>query len=108
MKADKLVGKTIEMVEYFEDCNFHLTFTDGTCLSVFANDTDEIDVIYEGEYVQSEGELEVCDLQGQDFALVSEYAEKQHAMELEDYDNFAGLRDNTDPITKITGQTDRL
>ena len=43
-----------------------------------------------------------------DFALVSEYAEKQHAMELEDFDNFAGLRDNTDPITKITGQTDRL
>jgi hypothetical protein len=41
-----------------------------------------------------------------DFALVSEYAEKQHAMELEDYDQFN--RDNTDPITKITGQTDKL
>jgi hypothetical protein len=41
-----------------------------------------------------------------DFALVAEYAEKQHAMELEDYDQFN--RDNTDPITKITGQTDKL
>lgn len=42
----------------------------------------------------------------EDFALVSEYAEKQHALELEDYDQFN--RDNTDPITKITGQTDKL
>jgi hypothetical protein len=41
-----------------------------------------------------------------DFALVAEYAEKQHAMELEDYDQFN--RDNTDPIAKITGQTDKL
>jgi hypothetical protein len=41
-----------------------------------------------------------------DFALVSEYAEKQHALELEDYDQFN--RDNTDPIAKITGQTDKL
>jgi len=108
MKADKLVGKTIEMVEYFEDCNMHLMFTDGTCLSVFAKDTDEVDVIYEGEVIQSDEEVETCDLQAHDFALVSEYAEKQHALELEDFDNFAGLRDNTDPITKITGQTDRL
>ena len=38
MKADKLVGKTIEMVEYPENCNIHLIFTDGTCLSVFAED----------------------------------------------------------------------
>ena len=44
----------------------------------------------------------------EDFALVAEYEDAQHAMELEDFDNFAGLRDNTDPITKITGQTDRL
>lgn len=44
----------------------------------------------------------------EDFALVAEYADAQHAMELEDFDNFAGLRDNTDPITKITGQTDKL
>ena len=41
-----------------------------------------------------------------DFALVSEYAEKQHTMELEDFDQFN--RDNTDPITKITGQTYKL
>jgi len=54
MKADKLVGKTIEMVEYFEDCNMHLMFTDGTCLSVFAKDTDEVDVIYEGEVIHRE------------------------------------------------------
>lgn len=44
----------------------------------------------------------------EDFALVAEYTDAQHAMELEDFDNFAGLRDNTDPITKITGQTDKL
>jgi hypothetical protein len=44
----------------------------------------------------------------EDFALVAEYEDAQHAMELEDFDNFAGLRDNTDPITKITGQTDKL
>jgi hypothetical protein len=106
MKADKLVGKTIESVEYFEDCNMHLFFTDGTCLSVFAKDTDEVDVIYEGEVIQSDDEVETCTLQDQDFALVSEYAEKQHALELEDYDQFN--RDNTDPITKITGQTDKL
>jgi len=41
-----------------------------------------------------------------DFALVAEYTEKQHSMELEDFDQFN--RDNTDPITKITGQTDKL
>ena len=44
----------------------------------------------------------------ENFALVAEYTDAQHAMELEDFDNFAGLRDNTDPITKITGQTDKL
>ena len=42
----------------------------------------------------------------EDFALVAEYADAQHALELEDYDQFN--RDNTDPITKITGQTDKL
>jgi hypothetical protein len=94
------------MVEYFEDCNMHLMFTDGTCLSVFAKDTDEVDVIYEGEVIQSDEEVETCDLQAHDFALVAEYEEVQHALELEDYDQFN--RDNTDPITKITGQTDKL
>lgn len=106
MKADKLVGKTIEMVEYPENCNIHLIFTDGTCLSVFAEDKDEVNVIYESEVIQTEDEVEPCTLQDQDFALVSEYEEVQHALELEDYDQFN--RDNTDPITKITGQTDRL
>ena len=48
----------------------------------------------------------LCEADEEDFALVAEYAEKQHAMELEDYDQFN--RDNTDPITKITGQTDKL
>jgi hypothetical protein len=38
--------------------------------------------------------------------LVAEYEEVQHALELEDYDQFN--RDNTDPIAKITGQTDKL
>ena len=42
----------------------------------------------------------------EDFALVAEYEDAQHALELEDYDQFN--RDNTDPITKITGQTDKL
>jgi len=106
MKADKLVGKTIESVEYFEDWNFNLMFTDGTCLSVFGKDREEVSAILDGEIIQSEDEIEACTLQDQDFALVSEYTEKQHALELEDYDQFN--RDNTDPITKITGQTDRL
>lgn len=44
----------------------------------------------------------LCEADEEDFALVAEYEEKQHAMELEDYDNFTGLRDNTDPVTKVT------
>ena len=48
------------------------------------------------------------DLEEADFALVAEYEERQHAMELEDFDNFGGLRDNTDPVTKATGQTYKL
>lgn len=47
----------------------------------------------------------LCEADDEDFALVAEYEEKQHAMELEDYDNFTGLRDNTDPITKATRET---
>lgn len=102
MKADKLVGKTIEMVEYFEGGNFHLMFTDGTCLSVFMQDDDVASVVLDGEYIECDGDLEPCDLQAEDFALVAEYEERQHAMELEDFDNFGGLRDNTDPVTKAT------
>ena len=49
---------------------------------------------------------EAGDDDNEDFALVAEYEEAQHALELEDYDQFN--RDNTDPITKITGQTDKL
>jgi hypothetical protein len=42
----------------------------------------------------------------EDFALVAEYEEAQHALELEDFDQFN--RDNTDPLARINGQTDRL
>ena len=57
---DKLIGKTIESVEYYDPRGegFHLIFTDGTCLSVFeraeANGytTGEIIVIYEGDVIE--------------------------------------------------------
>lgn len=45
---------------------------------------------------------EAGDGNNEDFALVAEYEDAQHAMELEDFDNFTGLRDNTDPVTKVT------
>jgi hypothetical protein len=47
------------------------------------------------------------DTEKADFALVAEYEERQHAMELEDFDNFGGLRDNTDPITKATNNAEK-
>jgi len=55
---------------------------------------------------ESVGEEALTETDNEDFALVAEYEEAQHALELEDYDQFN--RDNTDPITKITGQTDKL
>jgi len=58
------------MVEYPENCKLHLMFTDGTCLSVFAEDANAVGVVYESEVIQSEDEVEPCDLQSQDFALV--------------------------------------
>ena len=47
------------------------------------------------------------DTEQADFALVAEYEERQHAMELADFDNFGGLRDNTDPILKATRQVEK-
>lgn len=49
---------------------------------------------------------ENTDEDDEDFALVAEYADAQHALELEDYDQFN--RDNTDPLAKINRQTDKL
>jgi hypothetical protein len=49
---------------------------------------------------------ENTDKDDEDFALVAEYADAQHALELEDYDQFN--RDNTDPLAKINRQTDKL
>ena len=97
MKVDKLVGKTIEMVEYFDGGDFNLHFVDGSCLSVFGD--EDMSVILNGEHIDI---VDECHLEAEDFALVAEYEERQHAMELEDFDNFGGLRDNTDPVTKAT------
>ena len=49
---------------------------------------------------------ENTDKDDEDFALVAEYADAQHALELEDFDQFN--RDNTDPLAKINRQTDKL
>lgn len=57
---DKLIGKTIKSVEYFDpwDEGFHLFFTDGTCLSVFErlqadmSTVGEIQVFYEGDVIE--------------------------------------------------------
>jgi len=55
---------------------------------------------------ESIDEEALTETDNEDFALVAEYEEAQHAMELEDFDQFN--RDNTDPIAKITGQTYKL
>jgi hypothetical protein len=59
----KLIGKTIESVEFDDPfrSGLNLIFTDNTCLSVYGSDyvdAEPFDVIYDGEYVLSEWCLE--------------------------------------------------